>query len=152
MSWVIREFNARDLAGCRRVIESNTPVFFTMEETAEFVEDLERRQGMPGHRRWPYFVLVTNQRVRGCGGYAEITPGTATLIWGMVSLSDHRSGLGTALLRYRLRHMPSSIQNVDIDTTPGSFGFYEKHGFVAYDREPDGYGPGLDKILARLSR
>lgn len=152
MSWVIRPFDMKDLDGCQRLMSSNTPRYFAPEESAEFTQDLQQRQRLPESQRWPYFVLVTNQQVRGCGGYAQMKDGTATLIWGMVDSAEHGQGLGRELLRYRLWHMPPSIHSVEIDTTPASFGFYQRFGFVAYQHVPDGYGPGLDKVLARLQR
>lgn len=152
MTWVIRAVEHQDLIGCQRLIESNTPRYFAVEEQQEFTADLQRRWSQPEGRQWPYFVLVTNQQVRGCGGYAQLKDGTATLIWGMVNRAEHGQGLGRALLSYRLWHMPASIHTVEIDTTPESFGFYQRFGFVKTGYEPNGYGAGLDKILARLHR
>lgn len=70
----------------------------------------------------------------------------------MVSRDDHKSGLGSALITYRLSCLAPCIQFVDLDTTPESFGFFEKHGFEQVGFEKEGYGPGLDKILALKKR
>ncbi len=150
MSWVIREFNENDEAGCLAVMQSNMPTYFADYELAEFQLDLENRARLAKRKCWPYFVLVTNGRIRACGGYEVDRRSNAHLLWGMVDRNEHRSGLGSLLLEHRLRQMRQRqvAKQVLLDTTPASFGFYRKAGFVQTGFEKDGYAPGLDKILA----
>jgi GNAT superfamily N-acetyltransferase len=150
MSWVIRDYQPDDLASCLRAIQSNTPKFFADYEVDEFVDDLKKRKAMPAHRQWPYFVLVTNNQVRACGGYFINAQQEATLIWGMVQQSEHRKGLGTLLLNYRVNHMKGKSKSLHLDTTPESFKFYEKAGFKKERVEKDGYAVGLDTVFAKL--
>jgi len=150
MSWVIRDYQAADLQGCLAVIDSNTPGFFAAHEPAEFLDDLAKRESLSDAERWPYFVLETSGIIRGCGGYYIDKSGVAVLIWGMVLREEHRCGLGSALLNYRILHMKDKVESITIDTTPESFGFYKKAGFVQTGIEQDGYEPSLDKVLATL--
>ncbi len=150
MTWVIREFQPSDLQGCLSIMRSNTPTFFAKDEVDEFISDLEIRSSLAISDRWPYFVLVTNNQVRACGGYIVNTQREATLIWGMVDAIDHHKGLGTALFKYRIQHMRNRASVVEIDTTPASFGFYSRLGFEQTGYIINGYGQGLDKVLARL--
>lgn len=152
MSWVIRAYQPSDLAGCLALVRSNTPMYFDPAEVAEFKDDLQHWAKLPDAKKWPYFVLETCGTIRACGGYFLSNSETATLIWGMVGFNEHRKGLGKHLLNYRLTTLPTSVKYVELDTTPASFGFYQKFGFEQHGFEADGYGPGLDKVLARLTR
>lgn len=152
MSWEIRPYTTEDFPGCVDVIKSNTPTFFDPSETEEFQDDLTKRQGQKPEKQWPYFVLLVEGQIKACGGYFLPKPDTAVLIWGMVSEAEHKKGYGSKLLEYRLRQMPPEVKVVELDTTPASFGFFKKFGFVEHGLEKDGYGPGLDKVLARLER
>lgn len=150
MTWVIRGYESRDLDACLALINSNTPKYFANEESDEFADDLTRRDGLPESKRWPFFVLETQGNIRACGGFAIQNDGVATLVWGMVAANEHRQGLGTALLNYRLQLLRTRAVRVELDTTPQSFNFYQRFGFQAYKHIKDGYGPGLDKTLARF--
>lgn len=77
MSWVIREYKQNDLGGCQQLMASNTPRYFDPSEVDEFTEDLHKREAQSAAQRWPYFVLVTNQLVRACGGYVIFPDNTA---------------------------------------------------------------------------
>lgn len=148
----IRPYQDADFSACLKVMESNTPAYFDPSELAEFQEDLQKRATLASDKQWPYFVLQKDSAIAACGGYFISKPGHALLIWGMVSREEHKQGFGRKLLEYRLNAMPSHVRSVELDTTPVSFGFFQKFGFVEYGREKDGYGPGLDKVFARLAR
>lgn len=150
MSWVIREYEPKDLDCCLRLMRSNIPTFFADHELKEFSDDLVARQVLASHRRWPYFVLVTNDIVRACGGYEINKQQEATLIWGMVHRSEHRQGLGSYLLNYRIAHMKGKAEYVLLDTTPESFKFYKKSGFIQTKIKKDGYAFGMDTVYAKL--
>jgi GNAT superfamily N-acetyltransferase len=100
------------------------PTFFADHELNEFSDDLNAREKMAFPERWPYFVLVTNDLVRACGGYAVNKQQEATLIWGMVHRDEHRQGLGSHLLKHRIGHMKGKASCVLLDTTPESFKIY----------------------------
>ncbi len=150
MSWVIRDYRKEDLHGCVQVLESNLPDYFAEHERDEFIDDLQSRERLSEDKQWPYFVLATGSRILGCAGYCVDQQYTATLIWGMVTREAHGQGLGQALLNYRVLHMLGKVRKVALDTTPRSFGFYQKQGFVRTGFVENGYGEGLDKILAQL--
>jgi hypothetical protein len=147
-TFVIREFKISDLPQCLSLIRTNTPPFFDESEVSEFVDDLTSRENLPLEKRWPYFVLETSGVIRACGGYEIDSKGSAILIWGMVNREEHKKGLGTLLSRYRFQHMSGKAKRIKLDTTPASFGFYRKLGFIQTGYETEGYGPGLDKVLA----
>jgi GNAT superfamily N-acetyltransferase len=114
----LRTFGISDLQGCLAVAESAGC----------------SREGLEAHLEKmdaPFFVLVHEDRVLGCGGF-RIAGGEAWLEWGMVSREVWRQGLGRYLLMWRLKeigrvapgvefvraHVPEEIQ-----------GFYVKQGF-----------------------
>ena len=131
-------------------MQTNVPEFFAKHEVAEFREDLVARMALPAHQQWPYFVMHCSAQVIGCGGYFIAPDAVAGLVWGMIHRTLHRKGYGRRLLEYRLHHMHGKAQRLKIDTTPASFPFYRKMGFVEAHRVANGYAPGLDKVIAFL--
>jgi ribosomal protein S18 acetylase RimI-like enzyme len=144
---VVRTFTRSDFDTCLRVFESNLPKYFAESERAEFVDFLGAHDG-------EYLVVELNGAVRACGG-SHVKDGIGRLCWGMVEQSHHRAALGSALLVHRLNRMFSralDLQQVQIDTSQHSAGFYERFGFKVQASVPNGFGEGLDCLAMALSR
>lgn len=130
--------------GCLAVFDSNLPKFFAPDERALLEAFLAAPRGR-------YFVVCDEGRVIASGGVA-MRGDDAVLTWGMVHATLHRRGIGRDLTEARIeiaREMGAS--RLCIDTTPHSEGFYVRVGFVATAREPDGFGPGLDRVSMLLA-
>jgi GNAT superfamily N-acetyltransferase len=144
----IRDYTPADRAACLALFDSNVPDFFVEEERAGFAEFLD---DLPG----PYLVIVDEAgAVVGCGGHA-VTPGTRCtyLCWGMVRRDLHGTGLGRLLFDARLDAIRADpgVDEVALDTSQHTRGFYEKRGFVTESVLRDGYAPGLDRCDMRLT-
>ena len=125
---------------------SNVPTFFAPNDLEEFRAFLHQPQGA-------YLVGTIDGTVRACGGYYVNADGVAGLTWGMVHTDDHRRGLGTELLRYRLDRLREDprVWCVQLHTTPAATGFFARFGFVTEGLVKDGYAMGLDKVTMRLT-
>lgn len=131
------------------VIGSNTPRFFMPEEVSDFERHLAT--GEDG----PYFVVEeAGPGIVACGGYClDLEASRAWLTWGMVHRTRHRQGLGTLLLRERLRGIAAELPagEVLLDTSQRSRSFFERFGFEVVKITPEGYGPALDRVDMRLA-
>jgi GNAT superfamily N-acetyltransferase len=121
---------------------SNTPQFFAEDEFADFEHFLAE---VPG----TYLVALDDGgRVLACGGYdVDADAVVAVLTWGMVRRDLHRDGIGSRLLRERLRRAAADprARGVRLDTSQHSRPFFERFGFRVTGHTPDGYAPGLDR-------
>ena len=138
----ISDFKPEYETACLDLFISNEGQYFDSSEKADFERFL--REGV---KKCPYFVVIEDGQILGCGGYA-VVDGTAYLCWGMVKRSWHQSGIGTRLLTYRLREIEAQFGAVPvkIDTSQHTQAFYQKFGFVVVGIKPDGFGPGIDEV------
>lgn len=145
-SVVVRPYEAGDLGACLAVFDTNVPEYFVPAERAGFEQFLH---ALPG----PYLVLVSGDRVVGCGGYAMAEDDhTADLCWGMVRHELHGRGLGRRLLAARIERAlrDPRVDALALNTSQHTTGFYERAGFVIERVVTDGYAPGLDRCDMRL--
>lgn len=142
---LVRAYRGVDRGPCLACFESNLPDFFAPHEHAEFVQFLDEQV-----HRFPYYVVEDGGTVVGCGGHFVYRNAAEDvgLIWGMVHRAHHRRGLGRALLAHRLEIAGRAARRCLLDTTPESFGFYARMGFVQTGFERDGYAPGMHKVIA----
>jgi len=144
---VVRTFTRADFDACLRVFESNLPKYFAESERAEFVDFL-------GAHPCDYLVVELNGAVRACGG-SNVKDGIGRLCWGMVEQSHHRAALGSALLVHRLNRLflrVPDLQQIQLDTSQHSAGFFERFGFRVQATVPNGFGEGLDCLAMALRR
>lgn len=142
----VRELQVDDIPTCVEIMRSNVPTFFTQHELEDF-------EAWVGTAKSPYLVIVRDDVVVGCGGYAiDRETGTASFTWGMIRSDLHRIGLGSLLLRERVARIvrDGHAGAIILDTSQHSRGFFERHGFLAVNETRDGYAPGLHRIDMRL--
>ena len=90
----IRLFAHVDKTACLAIFDSNLPYAMTPKERHGFATDLDGAC-------FPYFVVEDEAGdIIACGGF---DPESTTLCWGMVDRKYQRRGIGTFLLRERLR-------------------------------------------------
>lgn len=136
-----RSYVPADKPGCLEIFRSNTPDFFGVHEEPEFADFLERAP-------CPYFVLQVDNQLIGCGGYfIDEEKRMGRMCWGMVRHSFHKKNYGKYLLLKRLEAISQlpQIEQVSMDTSQHSKGFFEKLGFIILEVEQDGYFPGLHR-------
>jgi len=130
--------------GCMLVFHSNVPSYFHENETKTYSDFLREVSNN-------YFVGLLENKVVACGGIV-FKGQSSGFSWGMVSQDLHKTGLGKALLSYRLNKIkeqnPSSI--VQLETSQHSYGFFEKFGFVVTEVKEEGIEKGLDLYKMQL--
>ena len=139
-----RPYTPADLPSCLALFDSNVPTYFAPSERADYHTFLQDPQD-----RGEYFVLERGGEPVACGGVFVKVSGETGLSWGMVRGDLHGQRLGAALVAYRLgwlrEHHPG-LQQVRIETSQHTEGYYVRHGFLTVSRKPDGFAPGMDQI------
>ncbi len=129
------------------------PLYFAQEELPLFDAFLDRDL-----ERGPYYIVLNNDHIVGCGGIAlnESTKYTneshVIMTWGMVDHNHHKEGFGKALLLYRIQQAKDVYPGVKIalGTTQHTYPFFEKYGFKTVFYEKDHWAKGLDLYQMEL--
>jgi GNAT superfamily N-acetyltransferase len=147
MKTSIRRYRDSDRKAVLAAFRSNVPEHFPASEEAWLRSALDEPDG-------PFFVVVRAGEVVGFGGY-ELSDfyDLGTLVFGLVRADCHGSGIGRALLDYRLLHMAGRKMRpryVTVDTHPHTAGFFLRCGFEEIARWPGGYRSGRDRVDLRF--
>lgn len=144
MTMHFRPYRPADRAACLAIFDSNVPQFFARHERREFADFLDAPT-------CTYFVVEdATGIVIGCGGYHyDADTRRAVLCWGMVTRAQHRTGVGSLLLRQRLRHLCAASGGqavLTLMTSQHTCGFFARFGFVTTQITEDGFAPGLHRV------
>jgi GNAT superfamily N-acetyltransferase len=147
MKQKIRHYRPTDRKAVLAAFRSNVPEHFPASEEAWLRSCLDEPDG-------PLFVVVEGEDIVGFGGY-EISEfyNLGTLVFGLVRADRHGTGVGRALLHYRLLHMAGlklRPRYVTVDTHPHTAGFFQHCGFEEIARWPGGYRSGRDRVDLRF--
>lgn len=147
MPFKIRRYRPTDRKAVLAAFRSNVPDHFPASEEAWLRSALDEPDG-------PFFVVVEADAVVAFGGY-ELSSfySLGTLVFGLVRADRHGTGIGRALLHYRLLHMAGRKlrpRYVTVDTHPHTAGFFERCGFVEIARWPGGYRSGRERVDLRF--
>ena len=151
MPFKIRRYRPTDRKAVLAAFRSNVPDHFPASEEAWLRAALDEPDG-------PVFVVVEgkgkDEEVLAFGGY-ELSPfyNLGTLVFGLVRADRHGTGIGRALLHYRLLHMAGRKGRprwVTVDTHPHTAGFFERCGFEVIARWPGGYRSGRERVDLRF--
>lgn len=142
----IRPYQPNDRHGCLAIFLSNVPAYFAPAEQPDFEAYLDQP---PSN----HVVVIRDNRLLACGGW-YVHEGVGRLSWGMVMQTHHRASLGLVLLSWRLRQLfrLPNIDEVHLETSQHSAGFFKRCGFETVRTTPDGYGPGLHQVDMVLHR
>ncbi|KDM93529.1 GNAT family N-acetyltransferase [Photobacterium galatheae] len=142
----IVKYAAEHKNDCVLAFKSNLDKFFAAAELDEFITFLET-QALSS----PYFVLIEEGRVIGCGGLS-VYQGISYLCWGLVHRAYHRRGLGALLTEYRLDWIRAEnlSDRVKIETSQHTQGFYARYGFDVTNVVHNGFGEGIDQVTMVL--
>ena len=141
-----RPYDYADRADCLRAFDSNAPWYFLPEERIQFERFLDQPPG-------PYFVIVEEDDLLACGGYATgRVSGEADICWTIVRRDQHGHGVGNFLMTTCVAEMlaDENIQSARLETSQHTQPFFERWGFKAIEVAPNGFGPGLDRIEMRV--
>ena len=130
----IRRYRQDDRRAVLAAFRSNVPDHFPASEEAWLRSALDEPDG-------PLFVAVVGDEV---------------VAFGLVRADRHGTGIGRALLSYRLLHMAGRKgqkgrpRYVTVDTHPHTAGFFQRCGFIEIARWPGGYRSGRDRVDLRF--
>lgn len=144
----IRKYKTKDKEACLTAFKSNVPLYFTKEETADFIRFLDTFQSRPTDSKTYFFVVVLENEILGCGGFGDKdNNGVISLAWGLIHRDFHKKGFGELLLKYRLAQIGKIFpaDRILMDTTQFSVGFYEKSGFKIAKITNDYYSEGMHR-------
>ena len=147
MKLTIRPYRPTDYKAVLAAFHTNVPEYFPASEEAWLRSCLDEPDG-------PLFVVEEGEGIVGFGGY-EISEfyNLGTLVFGLVRADRHGTGIGRALLNYRLLHMATLAlrpRYVTVDTHPHTAGFFQRCGFEEIARWPGGYRSGRDRVDLRF--
>ncbi|MBK8415505.1 MAG: GNAT family N-acetyltransferase [Bacteroidetes bacterium] len=138
----VRKYLPGDRSAVLELLQLNTPIFFSPAESKDLEYYLD-------HEIESYFVLEINGVVTGSGGinYSEDKK-TGIISWDMIHPFYHGKGLGSILLKHRLKLLQTTplVEKIRVRTSQHTFHFYEKSGFVVLNKVPDYWADGFDMI------
>lgn len=142
----IRPYLPDDRQACLAIFLSNVPAYFAPAEQPDFEAYLDEP---PSN----HVVVIRDNRLLACGGW-YVHEGVGRLSWGMVMQTHHRASLGSFLLSWRLKQifLLPDIDEVHLETSQHSAGFFNRYGFEAVRTTLNGYGPGLHRVDMVLQR
>ncbi|MFK7970698.1 MAG: GNAT family N-acetyltransferase [Bacteroidia bacterium] len=147
----IRPYRPEDEDAALGIFKSLQSDFFAEQETSTFRRWLHKSYDAEYMK---FYILEIDGKIQGCGGFV-IDPQRqqAVLAWGMVHKEYQNSGLGTALLDYRIakikEHMPEG-KILTMDTTQLTAPFFERIGFQTTRIRKDYHREGLDRYEMEL--
>lgn len=136
----IKRFQSSDEPLLLKLLELNTPDYFAHEEKDDFIQYIR-------HFSQNFFVLKNVDAIIGCGGInIKDDLHSAYLSWDIIHPDEHKKGLGSLLLNYRLKLIQSwpSIRKIKVRTSQITYRFYEKHGFRLCVQVKDYWAKGFD--------
>lgn len=149
----IRPYTANDHSSCMEIMRSNTPAFFAENEVELFDRWLEAQEvgrlEHPVSEKEVYFVLEKDHVILGCGGYLLVKDTNEIfLAWGMVHRQYHGTGLGKALLEFRIDAISTNHPDrvIALSTTQDIAPFFQKYGFRITHVKPRYYSSTLDRV------
>jgi [ribosomal protein S18]-alanine N-acetyltransferase len=148
----IRQYEINDRKQCLELFKSNTPLFFDPTELPDFEIWLNGQdEGRLAYKQTEveyFFVAELDNRIVACGGYyIPRAERRANMVWGMVHNEEHRKGVGSKLMEFRIQQIQAFYPNnlISLDTTQHSFQFFEKIGFIITKITNDYYAKGLHR-------
>jgi GNAT superfamily N-acetyltransferase len=143
---IARQYETADREECLHIFDSNTPWYFLPEERIQFEQFLDRLRG-------PYFVVIDEDDLVGCGGFATgRVSGQADLCWIIVRRDEHGHGVGNFLVTACVSEILAldGCRSVRLETSQHTSQFFERWGFAVVEHVAKGFGPELDRIEMRI--
>lgn len=100
-----------------------------------------------------YYVLVTNDRIVGCGGINFADDKTVGKIsWDIIHPDYQGKSLGKQLLEYRIDKLKSidRVRKITVRTSQLVYKFYQKQGFVLKATHKDYWAKGIDWSMKEI--
>ncbi|NOG45856.1 MAG: GNAT family N-acetyltransferase [Calditrichaeota bacterium] len=144
---LIRKYNENDKLELIRIFKRNTPKFFDIKETDDFIEYLD----LDGEN---YFVIeIENKIVGGIGVQIENQHKIGRITWIFFHPDYSGKGLGKFSVEHCLGLFSKNpnIKKVIVTTSQLAYKFFEKFNFIHTNTEKNYWGKGLHLYTMELN-
>ena len=140
-----RPFSLTDYKSCLKMFDANTPDNFAPNERDDYERFIAASPSF-------YRVCLVKEKVVGAYGIAiETQTNRGRIRWIMTTVSSRGIGLGRFMMLELLDHAREiGIGFIDIAASQQSASFFKSFGAMEQRREPEGWGPGLDRVTMEL--
>ena len=138
---VIRTAQKQDFKFLSKIFSLNVPKYFDKKELNDFKKYFNSKN------LESYFIIESQGKVVGGGGYAYENMKTARICWLFIDPNYHGFGFGKKLVNYCIKILKNNrrLNVIEVETTNLTYKFYEKLNFKIVYIKKD-YWPNNDDL------
>ena len=138
---IIRTAQKQDFKFLSKIFLLNVPKYFDKKELDDFKKYFNSKN------LESYFIIESQGKVLGSGGYAYENIKTARICWLFIDPSYHGFGFGKKLVNYCIKILKNDrkLSVIEVETSNLTYKFYEKLNFKIEYIKKD-YWPNNDDL------
>ena len=138
---VIRSAQKQDFKFLSKIFSLNVPKYFDKKELNDFKKYFNSKN------LESYFIIESQGKVVGGGGYAYENMKTARICWLFIDPNYHGFGFGKKLVSYCIKILKNNrrLNVIEVETSNLTYKFYEKLNFKIEYIKKD-YWPNNDDL------
>ena len=138
---VIRSAQKQDFKFLSKIFSLNVPKYFDKKELNDFKKYFNSKN------LESYFIIESQGKVVGGGGYAYENMKTARICWLFIDPNYHGFGFGKKLVNYCIKILKNNrrLNLIEVETSNLTYKFYEKLNFKIEYIKKD-YWPNNDDL------
>ena len=138
---VIRTAQKQDFKFLSKIFSLNVPKYFDKKELNDFKKYFNSKN------LESYFIIESQGKVVGGGGYAYENMKTARICWLFIDPNYHGFGFGKKLVNYCIKILKNDrkLRVIEVETSNLTYKFYEKLNFKIEYIKKD-YWPNNDDL------
>jgi len=138
---VIRTAQKQDFKFLSKIFSLNVPKYFDKKELNDFKKYFNSKN------LESYFIIESQGKVVGGGGYAYENMKTARICWLFIDPNYHGFGFGKKLVNYCIKILKNNrrLNLIEVETSNLTYKFYEKLNFKIEYIKKD-YWPNNDDL------
>jgi ribosomal protein S18 acetylase RimI-like enzyme len=138
---VIRSAQKQDFKILSKIFSLNVPKYFDKKELNDFKKYFNSKN------LESYFIIESQGKVVGGGGYAYENMKTARICWLFIDPNYHGFGFGKKLVNYCIKILKNNrrLNVIEVETSNLTYKFYEKLNFKIVYIKKD-YWPNNDDL------
>ncbi len=138
---VIRSAQKQDFKFLSKIFSLNVPKYFDKNELNDFKKYFNSKN------LESYFIIESQGKVVGGGGYAYENMKTARICWLFIDPNYHGFGFGKKLVNYCIKILKNNrrLNVIEVETSNLTYKFYEKLNFKIEYIKKD-YWPNNDDL------
>ena len=138
---VIRTAQKQDFKFLSKIFSLNIPKYFDKKELYDFKKYFNSKN------LESYFIIESQGKVVGGGGYAYENMKTARICWLFIDPNYHGFGFGKKLVNYCIKILKNNrrLNVIEVETSNLTYKFYEKLNFKIVYIKKD-YWPNNDDL------